>query len=693
MMEQLHQDINRAFDLEESGNFEEAMRICNECAQNYPDHKNEIDFEIAKMNYRNGREEIALCQFLNLFDKTRDNDILTLILEVYYYSYQEELIQRYQQNYQMLVNYEYYYGKQMPAEIRYCPIFAGEQSIWYYDIKEKQFHVMERYKFSIEEVGEETAWLVTDILWLEDILQIEQRTRIKKPLLDMETPLLLVYQEDTWELLLQLLDLEELIKLNRIVFCNDENALKEPFLNCEMPFLDGTTQFRPWGVLTEKLNSFFNYYRAECERYRVEALEYYKNSKSEVVKHIKDGAPKILFLTSRFTTALQYHVRDCRIALHQQNIETELCIEKNRLCSGVGLLQVIQIVVDFKPDIIFCIDHFRFEFNVLKELKEIVWISWLQDDMSHIMDKETPAKLTEKDFIMNHFITWQQMKDVGYPISRTMDAPIVANALLYKPYELTEAEWEKYRADICMVCHAADANTYIETLFEEEEDESIRELVRPMLNAYCQWVLAEGKVLYTQEEMCQFITEYMKQTLSMQETEPFSTALAQEVYTPLNQRIYRQMLVDWLIEAGYKNIKLWGMEWSQNPKYKEYAMGAAQNGEVLSKILQSTRITLGNNYNVTGAARAWETMLSGAFYMSNYVPPQEDAVDIRKILQEGENLVVFHDKQDFLDKVDYYLSHDAERKQMAEKGRKAALEKMTYDALMKRMLLFLKNAV
>lgn len=693
MAEQLHQDMNKAFDLEENGNFEEALQVCNECIRNYPDHKDEIAFEIAKMNYRNGREEAALCQLLELFGKTGENEILNLILDVYYYNRQEEFTRRYQQNYQMLADYEYFYGEQMPAEIRYCPILAGASNIWYYDMKEGKFHIIERCKFAIKEVKEAKDWLVSDALWLEDILRIEQKTRIKKPLLDMETPLLLVYQEDTWELLLQLMDLRELIELGRIVFCNDEDRLEAPFLNCEIPFPAGITKFRPSDEIVKKLDSFLSHYEAEYKRYRAEAQEYYKNNKSEIVKHIKEGTPKILFMTSRFTTALQYHVRDCRIALRKQNIETELCIEKNRLCGGTGALQLIRLVADFKPDVVFCIDHFRFEYGSFEGLDELVWISWLQDDMRYVMDKETPSKLLERDFIMNHFITWQQIKDVGYPPSRTMDAPIVANALLYKPYEVTETEREQYGADICMVCHAADAGTYIENLCDGVEDEQIRELIRQMMNDYCQWVLAEGKVLYTKKEMYQFIVEYITKALDTPGIEAFADILAQEAYIPLNQRIYRQMLADWLIEAGYKNIKLWGMEWLNNPKYREYAMGAAQNGEVLSKISQSTKITLGNNHNVTGAARAWETMLSGAFYMSNYVPPQEDAVDIRKILQEGENLVVFHDKQDFLDKVAYYLSHDAERKQMAEKGRKAALEKMTYDALMQKMLLFLKNAM
>ena len=79
-------------------------------------------------------------------------------------------------------------------------------------------------------------------------------------------------------------------------------------------------------------------------------------------------------------------------------------------------------------------------------------------------------------------------------------------------------------------------------------------------------------------------------------------------------------------------------------------------------------------------------MLSGAFYLSNYIPPEDDITDIRKIVKENEELIMFYDKEDLLRKVDYYLNHEEERKRMAEIGRKAALERMTFDKLMEKVI-------
>ena len=162
--------------------------------------------------------------------------------------------------------------------------------------------------------------------------------------------------------------------------------------------------------------------------------------------------------------------------------------------------------------------------------------------------------------------------------------------------------------------------------------------------------------------------------------------LVEDMYNWFNQSVVRQVLVDWILDAGFTNIKLWGDEWKLSRKYEKYAMGPAENGEILSKIYQASKIVIGNNFLGTSAARVWESMLSGGFYMSNYVPPYLDAEDIRKIVKIDEEVIMFYNKEDLLQKISYYLSHEEERQRMIEIGRKVALERMTFDSLMKRVL-------
>ena len=685
-MAELNKYMNKAFEYEEKGYVEEAIQLCSKCMQAFPEYKNELELEIAKMNYRNEKKEQALIQFFTLYQKTGDHEIHDLILEAYYWVRQQEFEERYQENYKQLVQYSNYFGNQEPTEIRYYPILEGKDWIWYYDSTEKVFKDIERHKITMKN-PDDTVYLCKDLLWLEDILALEKMTRKVNPFMDMENALLLVYQKETWELLLQIVDLRSLLQLDRIVFYGDKNQLEASFVE------DGIRL--PSVVIGNVLNEVLDIINQSRERmlleykkYQKETTEYYKENGEMVIQHIKEGKPKILFITSRFTTVLQYHTRDCKAAAEKMGLETELMIEKDRLLTGFnGTVQMRQIS-KFKPDIIFCIDHFRSERGYIPD--EVVWITWIQDDLPHILNPETPLKFIERDFVMNHFITWNVIKNVGYPDSRTMDAPIVANGNLYKPYELTEEEKERYGADICMVCHAADAEEYLSDILDRFQGSSFKMVIENLLNDYSRLVMGEGVILYKKEDIAEFIKEYFKEFYSRECPRQLLSFMTEEMMR-FSQRIFRQALADWLIEAGYENLKLWGNGWKKSPKYKKYAMGAAENGEVLSKILQSTKIVLGNNFNVTGAARAWESMLSGTFYMSNYVPPEADATDIRTVLKEGENFVMFYDKPDLLCKVEYYLTHEDERKQMAMKGRQAALETMTYDSFMKKMLAYIKN--
>lgn len=681
--ERLNQDMNRAFDLEESGHFEEALLLCNRCIQTFPEYKTEIEFEIAKMNCRNGQEEQALVQLLALYEETSIKDIADLVLEVFYSGMQEEYNRQYQENCRRLGEYAYFYGEKTVSEIHYYPIFVNETNIWYYDSNENNFNIIKRYKIVMEE-PEDKIYLGSDLLWMEDIFLLEKMTRLQNPVMDMENPLLLVYRRETWELLLQILDLKELLAFDRIVFYDDKKRLEDSVLEDGVMIPERMFRGEESDKIMEVINDIQRKYEAECEKYKAAAVKFYNANGKDIIKHIKDGIPKILFITSRFTTVLQYHTKSCRAAAERMNLRTELIMGKDRLGGGNSILIHLKKIASFKPDIIFCIDHFRFEHaSYMEGLDSIVWVCWVQDPMPCIMDKSSPSKLGSRDIILNHYITWKRFFDVGYDEKRLIYAPIPADAYVYKSYKLTPKEEECYSCDICLVCHASGVEQWIKGRVGDTQEGA--EILYEIYNGYRRLVYETGKCFYAEEEFRQYVKGVLKQYEISIADEVINT-IAEDMFLWLNQRIYRELLVDWLLDAGFVNIKLWGNGWKTNPKYAAYAMGPAENGETLSRIYQASKIVLGNNIGCTAAARAWESMLSGAFYMSNYVPPEEDSVDIRKIIKENDELVMFRDKEDLLQKVKYYLTHEEERRRMAEIGHKAALEKMTFDELMNRML-------
>ena len=49
-----------------------------------------------------------------------------------------------------------------------------------------------------------------------------------------------------------------------------------------------------------------------------------------------------------------------------------------------------------------------------------------------------------------------------------------------------------------------------------------------------------------------------------------------------------------------------------------------------------------------------------------------------ELFTDGEDVVVFYDDDDMMRKIDYYISHDEERKQIVANGQKKILENYDY---------------
>ncbi len=71
--------------------------------------------------------------------------------------------------------------------------------------------------------------------------------------------------------------------------------------------------------------------------------------------------------------------------------------------------------------------------------------------------------------------------------------------------------------------------------------------------------------------------------------------------------------------------------------------------------------------------RAFEVLGSGGFLLSNY---QADYADC---YVDGEDYISFGSKEDMLDKIEYYLSHEKERAEIAVNGLKKTKENHTYE--------------
>ena len=78
--------------------------------------------------------------------------------------------------------------------------------------------------------------------------------------------------------------------------------------------------------------------------------------------------------------------------------------------------------------------------------------------------------------------------------------------------------------------------------------------------------------------------------------------------------------------------------------------------------------------------RVFEILGSGGFLLSNY------QADFSDCFTEAEDYVYYENKKDMIDKIEYYLSHDKERRDIAANGLRKTLKNHTYEHRLKLML-------
>lgn len=673
--------LNMALKEEEQGNIDRGLQLIDLMLDRYQSEKEMLLIEKAKMLFRTGSYREALLAFVEIYRQFQTPEVLALVLEAYYYPNIDFYTKNYEKNQELFERSKNCFIEKEIEVI--LPIFVEEDLVVLYNETRNSF-IEEHYENMQSGiqlyigVGNiicncfPKAELINKIKKYDGSNQEEKKVGVKYAVG-------VYYNQELFAALRKVLDLTDLVETEQVVLIVGKEGIRDCMMNGY--FLEKNCIIgMGCNVVKQHFVEAYDFIAEEGKEKRRLIEEYYDKNKQQIIGRVRAKKPRVLIVTSLYTNVLQYHARDCMRSLQEKGIPCRMLCEKSRY-QNLLLLDYYKAIIEFEPDVLFALDAFFC--NLDKTLGNFISVNWVQDPMPEIMNKSMPSKLGENVFILNHFISSDAFFEIGYPEEKLIDGPIPANHKKYHPMEMSLDEKNKYGSDICFVCHASDTEGVLKYLLMGESDEIIAAITTIFI-AYREYVFKTGKLLYRRSEFEKYIRDSLTD-LEIKMSDSACAYWAYQLFQSFNQRVYRQALVNWLLEAGYTNIKLWGSGWDDDEKYRPYAMGVAENGETLSKIYQASKIVVGNNVQTSAAARAWESMLSGAFYLANYIPPECDLTDIRKILS-ADQYVMFNGKEDFLKKIDYYLTHEEERKRMADIGREAALQKMTFDKTMERML-------
>jgi hypothetical protein len=133
---------------------------------------------------------------------------------------------------------------------------------------------------------------------------------------------------------------------------------------------------------------------------RLDVQQYYANIDVQELAAVfgpnPPRRPRVLFLTTRFSTVLQYSTQDTAAGFREAGWETRVMIEPTRY-HRILTIATRNALVEFKPDLIFQIDHHRCEHPGMFP-PNVPFVCWIQDHLEHLMSPDVGPKLGMFDF-------------------------------------------------------------------------------------------------------------------------------------------------------------------------------------------------------------------------------------------------------------------------------------------------------
>ncbi len=274
--------------------------------------------------------------------------------------------------------------------------------------------------------------------------------------------------------------------------------------------------------------------------------------------------------------------------------------------------------------------------------------------------------------------TYYDLKNCG--VNTVYYLPLAADVDMYDKYQMDDEIHKIYDAPVAFV-----GSTYA-----ERKNQLFRRLqgVNPYVRGYLEGIIRAQKEIYGATLLEDMLTPEIMQEIEkvapwVQNVDGFerpSWVFAHYHLARQIAAIQRQEILEMLSEK-YK-VALYTYEKTPSlPKVDN--RGIAGYSKEAAYIYRCSKINLNISLRsiITGIPlRAFEIMGSGGFLLSNY------QADFWDCFTPGEDLVLFENNEDLMEKVDYYLRHENERKEIARNGYEKVKAYHTYKNRVEEMM-------
>lgn len=329
---------------------------------------------------------------------------------------------------------------------------------------------------------------------------------------------------------------------------------------------------------------------------------------------------RILGITSRFTTFLQYAMRDIQQTLAQRGHEFRLCIEPDDLTPAVQNDAKAAQIADFNPDLMLIIDHNRPEFGKAWDFP-VPFVNWIQDDLPHLFAPGA-GRVGPYDLTVG-YITPRTARPPGYPERQIRYLSVPVNPRVYDAAPAAAELLTGARCEASFVSHLSEpVEIFVQRATANEQRPTRRLLLRALFEEMRARITA-GNVPPTTLQTTG-ITQQVAHEIGIALTEAEAENLRRDYTDRMINLIFRHQPLEWAAEMGL-DLHLYGKGWERHPRLGRFARGPASNGEHLRAIFQASTINL-QIYPISDFhQRLLEGLCSGGFFLIRGTPRDDVA--------------------------------------------------------------------
>ena len=300
--------------------------------------------------------------------------------------------------------------------------------------------------------------------------------------------------------------------------------------------------------------------------------------------------PRVLFLTTRRSSVLQYSTADTADAFASLGWETKTFIEPKASHMPTAF-KLAQMLAEFQPDLIFQIDHLRNEWAELMPA-QVPFVCWIQDHLDNLTTREAGRSVGQRDFLLCGMPS-MYCDRFEYPARQFLKMPKLTRVPKVLPPP------DSFREDFTYVSSASqDPAARVEDLAAKESLAMGLPKVGELLRACGGLMIGQyraGGSLQTIDSV-KSLWHIAENHIGFHSLEPTQKQrLIELLFYKVNNALYRQQALRWVARLCQRHglaLGIWGPGWEQNPEFAPYARGKVAYGSALEELTRNSKFNL-----------------------------------------------------------------------------------------------------